>query len=159
MYNLSIQERLDIIEHKLKFVPDEDKPLVVFIQSLFPMVIKRDVRIGNLCHTAGDSFRNNYVENSSGELIPDVILISADRPIEETLREVVPFFSAKRWRQTPAIRNNRIYLLDDVSKFGSRNEDEYVVAREILAEILYPQYFTFGYEGRGWVKFEWESDG
>lgn len=160
MYNLSIQERLDIIEHKLKFISEELKPSVLLIQSLNPLVVKADVGMENICRRAGGSFDNNDFVISSGESNPDIILISSDLSMQEMFREIVSFFNEGRWIETPAVKNNRIYILDNFNQFSNGMDDgDHVVPVEIMAEILYPEYFAFGYEGDRWLKFELESGG
>jgi len=51
-----------------------------------------------------------------------------------------------------AVKNNRIYIVDG-NQYFNRPGPRIVDSVEILAEILHPKQFIFGYEGEGWIKF------
>jgi iron complex transport system substrate-binding protein len=73
--------------------------------------------------------------------------------MERQLGGLATLLSLEEWRNTDAVKNNRVFLID-----GDRNlqaMDLNVASDiEILAEILYPQYLTFGGNGESWVQFE-----
>jgi len=51
-----------------------------------------------------------------------------------------------------AVKNNRLYIADG-NQYFNRPGPRIVDSVEILAEIINPKQFIFGYEGNGWIKF------
>jgi iron complex transport system substrate-binding protein len=51
-----------------------------------------------------------------------------------------------------ALKNNRLYIADG-NQYFNRPGPRIVDSVEILAEIIHPKLFSFGYEGDGWIKF------
>jgi len=52
-----------------------------------------------------------------------------------------------------AVKNNRVFVADG-NQYFNRPGPRIVDAVEILAEIINPKQFVFGYEGDGWIKFD-----
>ncbi|WP_457125985.1 hypothetical protein [Mucilaginibacter sp. HD30] len=50
-----------------------------------------------------------------------------------------------------AVKTNRLYITD--ADFFISETTDVVDKAELLAEIIYPKQFIFGYEGEGWIKF------
>ena len=50
-----------------------------------------------------------------------------------------------------AVKNNRLYIVGKDIYTGETLD--IVDKAELLAEIIYPKQFIFGYEGEGWIKF------
>jgi len=59
----------------------------------------------------------------------------------------LPGFAAMK-----AVKNNRLYISDG-NQYFNRPGPRIVDSIEILAEIIHPKLFNFGYEGNGWIKF------
>ena len=73
---------------------------------------------------------------------PDVlILMPCGMPIERTLAEVDAITSRSGWREIPAVRDGRIYVVD-ASSFFNRPGPRVVRGAEILAALLHPDLFT-----------------
>jgi iron complex transport system substrate-binding protein len=53
------------------------------------------------------------------------------------------------WSHLRAVRNGRVYLTDG-NQYFNRPGPRLVESLEILAEVLHPNVFHFGHEGRGW---------
>ena len=56
------------------------------------------------------------------------------------------------WNNLSAVKNNRIYIADG-NQFFNRPGPRIIDSIEILAEIINPKQFIFGYEGQGWIRF------
>lgn len=153
-----LKERVDIIRHKLKFV--EAKPTVACIEWLEPMMISGNW-IPELVSIAGGipilATAGKYSPYVNWEDIrlqnPDiVILMPCGFSIERTMREVFIMLQQDRFNELKAVKNNRIYIADG-NQYFNRPGPRIVDSVEILAEIIHPKQFIFGYEGEGWVKF------
>jgi iron complex transport system substrate-binding protein len=85
---------------------------------------------------------------------PDVILVSpCGFGIARTRLEMPALAERPGWAALSAVRAGRVYLADGNAYFH-RPGPRLVESLEILAEILHPDAFRFGHEGRGWVRFE-----
>lgn len=151
-------ERLNIIRHKLKFITD--RPKVVCIEWLAPLMIAGNwtpelVQIAggdpilavNGKHSPFVEFREVVNEN------PDIIvIIPCGFPISRTLQEINLLFEESEWKNLKAVKENRIYIADG-NQYFNRSGPRLTDSIEILAEIINPKQFVFGYEGEGWIKF------
>lgn len=130
-----LQERLDLVEHKIKFM---DKPTVVCVDSNgFPTFLLADeiALAGGL--VGSDLFGAVYI-----------IFYEPGKTLVDLMREV-PVSLDLDW---PAVANNRIILLnDDVNR--SVSAENAVALIEDIAEMLHPGSFIFGHEGDKWIRF------
>jgi iron complex transport system substrate-binding protein len=154
-----LQERVDIIKHKLKFA--ESKPTVACIEWLEPMMVSGNW-IPELVDIAGGASmlaeagkHSPYVEWVDIRLAdPDIIvLMPCGFSIERTMKEVSILFEQPGFAELKAVENNRIYIADG-NQYFNRPGPRIVDSIEILAEIINPKQFIFGYEGSGWIKFD-----
>lgn len=146
-----LEERINIIKHKLKFIDEGKKPSVLVLSEVNPPVFEPSPYLAHLLRIAG---AKAYLAESAGgnAFNPGVILVVSQQ-MEQQFGGLATLLSLEEWRNTDAVKNNRIYLID-----GERNlqaMDLNIASDiEILAEILYPQYLTFGGNGESWVQFE-----
>lgn len=142
------QERVDIIRHKWKFI--RQLPGVAFIEQVDPLSTAAG-RIPALVEIAGGT--PLVADEGSFPVPPDVIiLMQPGRSIEENLREVGGLLQQSWLAESPAFRNNRIYIADGRDYFQFPGPGM-IDALEILAEIINAGDFYFGFEGKAWVHF------
>jgi len=153
-----LQERVDIIRHKLKYV--EDKPTVACIEWLEPLMVSGNW-IPELVNIAGgrsilaeagkhSPFVNwEDIQQHDPEII---IVMPCGFSIERTMKEIDLLLNQPGFAAMKAIKNNRLYITDG-NQYFNRPGPRIVDSVEILAEIIYPKLFNFGYEGNGWIKF------
>jgi iron complex transport system substrate-binding protein len=153
-----LQERVDIIRHKLKF--SESKPSVACIEWLEPMMLSGNW-VPELINTAGGTNiltepgkHSPYVQWDDIRLQdPEVIVVMpCGFSIERTLKEVDILLQLPGFNEMKAVKNNRVYIADG-NQYFNRPGPRIVDSIEILAEIIHPKQFIFGYEGEGWIKF------
>lgn len=153
-----LQERVDIIRHKLKFM--ENKPTVACIEWLEPMMVSGNwvpelVSIaGGLPVLAENGKHSPYVKwEDIRQQDPDVIVVMpCGFPIERTIKEVNLLLQLPGFAELKAVKNDRFYIVDG-NQYFNRPGPRIVDSIEILAEIIHPKQFIFGYEGDGWIKF------
>jgi iron complex transport system substrate-binding protein len=71
--------------------------------------------------------------------------------LNRTRTEAYSLTQQPEWQQLQAVQNNQVYITDGNSYFnrpGPRLAD----SLEILAEIIHPEIFQYGYQGKGWEK-------
>lgn len=153
-----LQERVDIIHHKLKFI--ENKPRVACIEWLEPLMVSGNW-VPELVSIAGGSSilaeagkHSPFVQWSDiQEADPDIILVMpCGFSIERTMKEVHLLLAQPGFSDLKAVKNNRLYIADG-NQYFNRPGPRIVDSIEILAEIINPKQFIFGYEGDGWIKF------
>lgn len=138
-----MEEEINIMIHKLKFLPAENFPTVKVVgQNIdFAAIYSEDLH-DKVKIAGGILLKNN-------EDKPQVVVILKN---DDSLYSELPAFLEKEWLQnSPAYRDNRIFIIENAD-FG--NVHNFLQATEILAEILQPKYFYFGHEGDNWTKFD-----
>ena len=153
-----LQERVDIIRHKLKF--SESKPTVACIEWLEPLMLSGNW-VPELISTAGGTNvltqpgkHSPYVQWDDIRLQdPEVIIVMpCGFSIERTLKEIDILLQLPGFNEMKAVKSNRVYIADG-NQYFNRPGPRIVDSIEILAEIIHPKQFAFGYEGDGWIKF------
>ncbi|MDO3628662.1 cobalamin-binding protein [Mucilaginibacter sp. BT774] len=153
-----LQERVDIIRHKLKFM--ENKPKVACIEWLEPMMVSGNwvpelVNIaGGVPILAENGKHSPYVKwEDIRQQDPDAIVVMpCGFSIERTMKEANLLLQLPGFTELKAVKNNRFYIADG-NHYFNRPGPRIVDSIEILAEIIHPKQFIFGYEGDGWIKF------
>ncbi len=154
-----LQERIDIVQHKLRFI--EKKPTVACIEWLEPLMTSGNW-VPELVSIAGGAPILSEVGKHSPyinwedlrEQDPEVIVVMAcGFSVERTLKEISTLLQLPGFADLQAIKNKRFYIADG-NQYFNRPGPRIIDSIEILAEIINPKQFIFGYEGEGWIKFE-----
>jgi iron complex transport system substrate-binding protein len=81
---------------------------------------------------------------------PGVILLCpCGFNMDRTLEELPALTRNPAWPQLQAVRSRNVFVADG-NQYFNRPGPRIVESLEILAEILHPERFSFGHEGRGW---------
>ncbi|WP_413669878.1 cobalamin-binding protein [Mucilaginibacter sp. Mucisp86] len=154
----NLQERVDIIKHKLKFI--DNKPTVACIEWLEPLMISGNW-VPGLVNIAGgtpvlaqDGKHSPYVTwDDILQQDPEIIVVMpCGFGIERTMREINLLLDRPGFASLKAVKNDRFYIADG-NQYFNRPGPRIIDSIEILAEIIRPKQFIFGYEGEGWIKF------
>ncbi|MFE1745874.1 cobalamin-binding protein [Coleofasciculus sp. H7-2] len=78
-----------------------------------------------------------------------IIFMPCGFDLNRTRSEAMPLLQRPEWQSLQAIQTGRVYITDGNAYFN-RPGPRLVDSLEILAEILHPESFHFGYEGTGW---------
>ena len=148
----NLEERINIISHKLKFITEENKPNVLFLNDVSPAKTIYNEYLGNMVRTAGGRTHPNPGEDVWN---PDKIIVVSNKPVSQLLNELPKGLSAPEWSQTAAVSNGDVYIIHN-GEFLRQPGAEIADDAEILAEILQPKYFVFGRDEDAWMKFEWQ---
>ncbi|MFC3196578.1 ABC transporter substrate-binding protein [Parapedobacter deserti] len=146
-----LEERTNIIRHKLKFIPAEDRPKLWLLQDVSPLEDAGNEYLSNLVTIAGGIVHSAAA--SDGQR-PDSVIIITDQPIPQLLNRLPEALASNESLQTAA-ENKGIYLIHNSNYLrqpGAQIADD----AEILAEILHPKYFVFGRDKDVWMKFDWQ---
>ncbi len=153
-----MQERMDLIRHKLKFITQ--KPTVACIEWIEPLMMA-----GNWTPEMMDIAGGEAILAQSGKHSPAIDwmdLVQADPEImivmpcgfsiKRTLKEMDTLLQQPYFRDLKSVKNNRLFIADG-NQYFNRSGPRIADSVEILAEIINPKQFIFGYEGEGWIKF------
>lgn len=145
----NLEERINIITHKLKFITDENKPHVLFLSDVSPTLIAHDAYLENVARISGGIPVSTFEEAA----IADVIVVIGEKPIPHLLAALPPMLAAPEWAKTAAVKNGNVYIIhhpDCLRQPGALIADDI----EILAEIFHQKQFIFGRDEDAWMKFE-----
>ncbi len=129
-----LQERLDIVEHKIKFI---DKVPVCFLDTEG----NPDISLASFAAMSGPVLTTQAAEAVY------VIFRENGKALDDLMR-TVPSLLDDAW---PAVQFSRVCLLADDYKLGTA--EDAVALVEDLAEMTHPGHFIFGYEGDKWIRF------
>lgn len=83
---------------------------------------------------------------------PDfIVALPCGFNLARTRMELASLLDKPGWGDLKAVRQGRVFLCDG-SAFFNRPGPRLVESLEILAEILHPEKFRFGHEGKGWAR-------
>lgn len=153
-----LNERCELIHHKLKFV--ELRPTVVCIEWLSPLMTAGNwtpeliEKAGGTPLLAENGKHSGYINFSAIQTAnPDIIVIApCGFPMDRTLQEINLLLELPGWSDLAAVKYDRVFVADG-NHYFNRSSQKVVDTIELLAEIIHPKQFVFGYEGKGWLKF------
>ena len=151
--------RVDALSQRAQVL--SDRPTVAYIEWIEPLM-------------AGGNWMPELIQRAGGinlfgiagkhspwlsweeivETDPDVLFVApCGFDIERTRGEMAALTRRAEWTRLKAVRSGRVYLADG-NQFFNRPGPRLVESLEILAEVLHPNQFHFGHEGRGWQRFD-----
>lgn len=142
--NVDLEEEVDIVIHKLKFIPKESRPSVLVLDQATFYEPKSSPQLTDTISISGGNLLSEKFDNPSklvfiqhsGDLFADIISVLDDVIL----------------RRTDAVQKNEVYIINKPD-FGNDPED-FLGDVEIAAEIIQPKYFVYGRQGIDWVKFD-----
>lgn len=148
------RERIAAITEKAE---DLDRPTVAVVEWADPMMAA-----GNWGPDLVDAAGGRNLFGVSGEHSPwleqdelveadpeFIVLAPCGFDLERAEQDVPSLKERPDWRRLRAVREGRVAVADG-NQYFNRPGPRVVESVEILAEILHPDAFDFGHEGRGW---------
>ena len=84
---------------------------------------------------------------------PDVIFVSpCGFDIPRTMQEMNLLSDKPEWEKLNAVQTGRVFVADG-NQYFNRPGPRLVESLEILAEMIHPDVFNFGHEGKGWIRY------
>jgi len=88
---------------------------------------------------------------------PDILVfMPCGFDLERTRQDALPLLQRSEWQNLKAVRTGNVYITDG-NQYFNRPGPRLVDSLEILAEILHPDLFQFGYRGTGWEQVHVEA--
>ncbi len=150
-----LKQRIQEITTKIENI--DPKPTVVALEWVEPLM-------------GGGNWIPELVEIAGGELLlgrkgehspyltwenlrtanPDVIVIMpCGFDLERTQKEAQILSNHSDWKNLKAVNNGQVFIVDGNAYFN-RPSQRLVDSTEILAEILHPSLFNYGFKGKSW---------
>ncbi|MFZ4260794.1 hypothetical protein ACFRAE_02050 [Sphingobacterium sp. HJSM2_6] len=138
-----LEEEINIIIHKLKFIPQENRPRV-------NLIVQNQANIDTSYITELLSVAGAQVQEQTQEQMQeDIVLFIND---SDSFLNEIPKWLGQQVQISNAVANNQIYVIQK-PQFAQIREN-FLVDTEILAEIIQSKYFHYGHEGQYWIKFD-----
>ena len=153
----NLQRRVDACTRITDGIAEADRPQVVTMEWIDPLMSGGNW-LPELIKLAGGTpvldetgTRSRYLDwQQVLETDPDVMVIMpCGFNLERTRDEAQVLGQHSGWSQLRAVQNNRVYIADGNAYFN-RPGPRLVDSMEMLAEMLHPQHFSYGYQGKGW---------
>jgi iron complex transport system substrate-binding protein len=152
------EERINIIQHKLKFI--SDRPSVACVEWLDPLMIAGnwtpeivEIAGGTPVLTLAGKHSSYINFEDILKANPDIlVLMPCGFSIQRTLQEINLLLDLPGWTDLKAVQNQKIFIVDG-NQYFNRSGPRITDSIEIMAEIINPKQFAFGNEGNGWLHF------
>jgi iron complex transport system substrate-binding protein len=153
----NLEARVKICQKKIQGLSLNELPAVACIEWTNPLMTAANW-IPELVNLAGGQSLFSVVGQPSPQLEwetliisnPDVIIfMPCGFDLNRTRQEAQLLTQRPEWQKLHAAQSGRVYITDGNAYFnrpGPRLAD----SLEILAEILHPEIFDYGYKGTGW---------
>ena len=153
-----LESRMDDIVQRTHWL--ETNPTVAYIEWIDPLMAGGNwmpelVEMAGGLNLFGDAGKHSPWMTWD-ELVakdPDIIFVSpCGFDIPRTLEEMHLLSDKPEWENLSAVVSGRVVVADG-NQYFNRPGPRLAESLEILAEIIHPNVFHFGHEGRGWVRF------
>lgn len=152
-----LEARVKISEQKTKALSATERPTVACIEWIDPLMTAANW-IPELVTLAGGEPLFSVTGQPSCQISwetlvatnPDIIIfMPCGFDLNRTRQETLSITQLPQWQDLRVVQTGRAYITDGNSYFN-RPGPRLVDSQEILAEILHPEIFSYGYKGTGW---------
>lgn len=152
-----LEARVKICEQKTQALSVTERPTVACIEWIDPLMTAANW-VPELVTLAGGQMLYSVTGQPSPQLSwetlvatdPTVIIfMPCGFDLNRTRQEALPLTQRPDWQNLRAAQSGRVYITDGNSYFN-RPGPRLVDSEEILAELLHPEIFEYGYKGTGW---------
>ncbi|WP_353929992.1 cobalamin-binding protein [Okeanomitos corallinicola TIOX110] len=157
----NLEARVKICNRKIQGLSIGEMPTVACIEWTDPLMTAANW-VPELIHLAGGQTLFSAVGKPSVRVNwetlvasnPDVIIfMPCGFDLQRTQEEAKLLTLRPEWEQLHAVKTGRVFVTDGNAYFN-RPGPRLVDSVEILAEILHPEIFEYGYQGTGWQTFK-----
>ncbi|MGA9382178.1 MAG: ABC transporter substrate-binding protein, partial [Phormidium sp.] len=153
----NLEARVKICEQKTQSLLEKDRPKVLCVEWIEPLMVASNwipemVKIAGgepLFSVSGQpSPKLNWesVFNANADVI---IFMPCGFNLDRTHQEATSLTQRPEWQNLRAVQKGRVYITDG-NAFFNRPGPRLAESVEILAEILHPETFQYGYQNQAW---------
>lgn len=155
-----LESRIKICQQKVTGLSISELPTVACIEWIDPLMtasnwIPELVRLagGQPLFSAAGQPSVQFTWETLVATDPDVIVfMPCGLDLNRTRTEALTLTERPEWENIHAVKSGRVYITDGNAYFN-RPGPRLVDSLEIMAEILHPEIFQYGYKGTGWESF------
>lgn len=153
----NLEARVKICEQKTQSLSSEDLPKVLCIEWIDPLMVAANW-IPEMVKIAGGEPLFSVVGQPSLQLKwesvinanPDIIIfMPCGFNLDRTRQEAMPLAQKPEWQNLHSVQSGRVYITDGNAYFN-RPGPRLAESVEILADILHPEIFQYGYKDQAW---------
>jgi iron complex transport system substrate-binding protein len=153
----NLEARVKIIQRRTEGLSNSEMPNVACIEWTEPLMVAANW-IPELVTLAGGKPVLSTGGQHSAQLKwetfiasnPDVIVfMPCGFDLQRTRQEAQLLVNRPQWQQLHATQTGRVYITDG-NAFFNRPGPRLADSLEVLAEILHPEIFQYGYKGKAW---------
>jgi iron complex transport system substrate-binding protein len=153
----NLEARVRICKRRLQGLSCAEMPKVACVEWTDPLMTATNW-VPELINLAGGkplfSLMDKPVTHVKWETLvdsnPDVIIfMPCGFDLQQTQQEAQVLTQRPEWKKLHAVQSGRVFVTDGNAYFN-RPGPRLVDSLEILAEILHPDIFDYGYQGTGW---------
>lgn len=153
----AMQQRMENVAHRARTL---QKPAVACIEWLDPLMAAGNWMPELISMAGGTSLfgeagvHSPWLEFSVlAEHDPDIIVVMpCGFTIARTMEEMHLLEEHREWQGLRAVETGNVFVADG-NQFFNRPGPRLAESLEIMAEMMHPEAFAFGYEGNGWIKY------
>ncbi|NHC38135.1 cobalamin-binding protein [Scytonema millei] len=157
----NIQSRIEICRQKVRGLSVSELPTVVCIEWIDPLMVASNwipelVAIAggqSLFSVSGQASAQVRWENLIAADPSIIVVMPCGLDLNRTQAEILPLTQRPEWQHLRAVKSGRVYATDGNAYFN-RPGPRLVDSLEILAEILHPEIFSYGYKGTAWEQIQ-----
>jgi iron complex transport system substrate-binding protein len=151
----ALSQRMTAIEKQTAAA--DNRPRVACIEWLEPLMaaanwIPELVQMAGGENLSGDAGQHSPKIKLDNLLKSDpevIVLMPCGFNMERTAAELHVLSNQPGWNEMKAVRERQVYVVDG-NQYFNRPGPRIAESLEILAEILHPELFRFGHEGKAW---------
>jgi iron complex transport system substrate-binding protein len=156
-----LEARVKICEQKTQALSVTERPTVTCIEWIEPLMTAGNW-IPELVTLAGGQPLFSVVGQPSSKLSWEtlvatnpgaIVFMPCGFDLNRTRQEAMLLTQRPEWQSVDAVQRRRVYVTDG-NWYFNRPGPRLVDSQEILAEILHPEIFEYGYKGSGWEPLE-----
>lgn len=157
----NIQSRIEICRQKTRGLSVSELPTVVCVEWIDPLMVASNW-IPELVAIAGGQSLFSVSGQASTQVMwenlvvadPTIIVVMpCGLDLNRTQTELLSLMQRPEWQHLRAVKSGRVYATDGNAYFN-RPGPRLVDSLEILAEILHPEIFSYGYKGTAWQQIQ-----
>lgn len=152
-----LEARVKICQQKTQALSLNERPTVACIEWTNPLMAAGNW-VPELVTLAGGQPLFSVMGQPAPQLTWDtlvatnpaaIVFMPCGFDLNRTRQEAQLLTQRPEWQNLHAVQTGRVYVTDGNSYFN-RPGPRLVDSQEILAEILHPEIFQYGYKGKGW---------
>ena len=153
----NLEARVKICEQKTQSLSSEDRLKVLCIEWIEPLMVAANW-IPEMVKIAGGEPLFSVVGQPSPQINwqsvinanPDIIIfMPCGFNLDRTRQEAMPLTQQPEWQNLHAVQSGRVYITDGNAYFN-RPGPRLAESVEILADMLHPEIFQYGYKNQAW---------